>query len=43
MIEGPVRIGESLTAVCEIEEEFDGGRYRLTTRPATVVKTEVSE
>ncbi|MFC7139935.1 MaoC/PaaZ C-terminal domain-containing protein [Halosimplex aquaticum] len=30
--EGPVQIGESLTAVCEIDDDLDGDRYRLTTR-----------
>lgn len=28
----PVSIGETLTAMCEIVEELEGGRYRLTTR-----------
>lgn len=29
--EGPVRIGESLTATCEIDEDRSGDRYRLST------------
>jgi acyl dehydratase/CBS domain-containing protein len=29
---GPVRIGEAVTAVCEILEELGGDKYRLTTR-----------
>lgn len=30
--EGPVRIGETLTAHCEVDDDLDGDRYRLTTR-----------
>ena len=28
---GPVQVGESLTAVCMIDEDRDGDRHRLTT------------
>lgn len=30
--EGPVRIGETLTARCEVDDDLDGDRYRLRTR-----------
>lgn len=30
--DGPVRIGETLTARCEVDDDLDGNRYRLTTR-----------
>lgn len=30
--DGPVRIGESLTATCEIEKDLEGDRYRLATK-----------